>query len=200
MSDLPLTEPRPEASREEPDPLTRIPRAAHARLLLHDLEADPPFGDVLHEVLPDEDGPLGVFESLGLGVAVVTEPTVPPPEIKISAAILALSEPYRERYPEPHRVEVVIGLTVAAWNLALVPGAERARLKHLLLKQLSASRHRQDRNVLSDLLDALIARKQRDYPEVRDFILTHTLSRSGDEDDLDRGYRAHAARGSGRCS
>ena len=111
----------------------------------------------------------------------MTAPTAPPPDIKISAAILALSEPYRERYPEPHRVEVVIGLTVAAWNLALVPGAERARLKHRLLKQLSASRRRADRIVLSDLLDALIARKQRDYPEVRDFILTHTLTRSGDE-------------------
>lgn len=64
MSDLPLTEPRPEASREEPDPLTRIPRAAHARLLLHDLEADPPFGDVLHEVLPDETARLAYLNHL----------------------------------------------------------------------------------------------------------------------------------------
>jgi hypothetical protein len=30
-------------------------------------------------------------------------------------------------------------------------------------------------------VDTLIARKRRDDPEVRDFILTHTLTRSGDE-------------------
>lgn len=64
MSDRPLTEPRPEASREEPGPLTRIPRAAHARLLLHDLEADPPFGEVLREVLPDEAARLAYLNHL----------------------------------------------------------------------------------------------------------------------------------------
>ena len=64
MSDRSLTEPRPEASREEPDPLTRIPRAAHVRLLLHDLEADLSFGEVLREVLPDEEARLAYLNHL----------------------------------------------------------------------------------------------------------------------------------------
>lgn len=35
-------------------PLTRIPRTAQARLLLHGLEADSPFMEMLNETLPDE--------------------------------------------------------------------------------------------------------------------------------------------------
>lgn len=64
MSDRPLTEPRPEASREEPDPLTRIPRAAHARRLLHDPEIDVPFMDVLQDGLPDEAARLAYLNHL----------------------------------------------------------------------------------------------------------------------------------------
>ena len=54
MSNLSSTERRPAESLDSTDRITRIPRAAQARLLLHGLEADPPFMDVLHEVLPDE--------------------------------------------------------------------------------------------------------------------------------------------------
>ena len=64
MSDHPLTEPRPEAPCEVLDHPTRIPRAAHARLLLHDLEADPSFGEVLREVLPDEEARLAYLNHL----------------------------------------------------------------------------------------------------------------------------------------
>lgn len=69
MSDHPLTEPRPDPTRpdaasERPDRLTRIPRAAQARLLLHDREADPPFMDVLQEVLPDENARLAYLNHL----------------------------------------------------------------------------------------------------------------------------------------
>ncbi len=35
--------------------MTRIPRTADARLLLHHQEIDAPFMDLLQEVLPDEE-------------------------------------------------------------------------------------------------------------------------------------------------
>jgi hypothetical protein len=54
MSDRPSTEHRPEAPRAVLDQVTRIPRAAQARLLLHDPEIDVPFMDVLQNGLPDE--------------------------------------------------------------------------------------------------------------------------------------------------
>ena len=64
MSDHPLTEPRPEAAGERFYRLTRIPRAAQARLLLHDLESDPPFADLLREALPDEAARLAYLNHL----------------------------------------------------------------------------------------------------------------------------------------
>lgn len=64
MSDHPLTEPRPEEPHELTNCITRVPRAAHARLLLHDLEADPSFGEVLREMLPDEEARLAYLNHL----------------------------------------------------------------------------------------------------------------------------------------
>ncbi len=62
------TPPSIERSLEEPRDLTngitQVPRAAQARLLLHDQEADPPFMDVLREVLPDEADRLAYLNHL----------------------------------------------------------------------------------------------------------------------------------------
>jgi hypothetical protein len=55
----------PQDIRQNPtDRKTRIPRTAEARLLLHRPEADPPFMDVLQEVLPDEDARLAYLNHL----------------------------------------------------------------------------------------------------------------------------------------
>ena len=64
MSDHPLTEPRPDAAGERLNRLTRIPRAAHARRLLHDPEIDVPFMEVLQDGLPDEAARLAYLNHL----------------------------------------------------------------------------------------------------------------------------------------
>lgn len=64
MNPLASTERQPEEPRDGTDRITRIPRAAQARLLLHDLESDPPFADVLREVLPDEAARLAYLNHL----------------------------------------------------------------------------------------------------------------------------------------
>lgn len=64
MNDLISTERRPEEPQNPTGRITRAPRAAQARLLLHDLETDPPFVDVLREVLPDEAARLAYLNHL----------------------------------------------------------------------------------------------------------------------------------------
>ncbi len=61
----------PSVERHQPtDPpaltgcITRIPRAAQARLLLHDLESDSCFADLLREALPDEAARLAYLNHL----------------------------------------------------------------------------------------------------------------------------------------
>ena len=64
MSDHPLTGPRPEAAGERLNRLTRIPRAAQARCLLHEPEIDVPFMEVLQDGLPDEAARLAYLNHL----------------------------------------------------------------------------------------------------------------------------------------
>jgi len=54
IDDSPFIEHQPEASHDMLNRITRIPRAAQARLLLHGLAADSPFMDALNDTLPDE--------------------------------------------------------------------------------------------------------------------------------------------------
>ena len=58
------TERPPHESREGSDRITRIPRAAQARLLLHTPEADPYFMEALSEALPDETARLAYLNHL----------------------------------------------------------------------------------------------------------------------------------------
>lgn len=64
MSIPPFIERQPGESQDLTNSITRIPRAAQARLLLHDLEIDPSFGEVLREVLPDEEARLAYLNHL----------------------------------------------------------------------------------------------------------------------------------------
>ncbi|HCK80178.1 MAG TPA: hypothetical protein PK880_12890 [Candidatus Competibacter sp.] len=47
-----------------PERITRIPRAAQARLLLHDPESDSCFAELLREALPDEAARLAYLNHL----------------------------------------------------------------------------------------------------------------------------------------
>mgnify|MGYP001348857664 CR=1 FL=1 len=53
-----------EALQDASKGITRVPRAAHARLLLHRLEVDPSFEAVLGDVLPDEAARLAYLNHL----------------------------------------------------------------------------------------------------------------------------------------
>lgn len=64
MNDHPPREPHPATASEIPEPRTRIPRAAQARMLLHEPEVDPPFVALLQEALPDEEARLAYLNHL----------------------------------------------------------------------------------------------------------------------------------------
>ena len=64
MNDYPLIERPPKALPETLNCRVRIPGPAQARLLLHNLEADPLFGETLRETLPDEETRLAYLNHL----------------------------------------------------------------------------------------------------------------------------------------
>ena len=63
-----------------------------------------------------------------------------------------------------------------AWNISLFPEAEQAHVQGMLLESLPQQFDGEDVGVLLGTMDALIARKNLLYPNVREYILTHNLS------------------------
>ena len=105
-------------------------------------------------------------------------PPPPPtrPAIKISEAILNISEPLRMQYREPHRMQAIISIAVMAWNISLFPDEEHAHVQGMLLESLPTQLSGEDVGVLLSTIDTLISRKRLLYPHVREYILTHQLS------------------------
>ena len=109
------------------------------------------------------------------------------PDIKISEAILNISEPLRTQYREPQRMQAIISLAVMAWNIALFPDEEHAHVQGMFLERLPPQLGGEDVGVLLRTMDTLIARKRLLYPQVREYILTHQLSLVDDKVTLSVG-------------
>ena len=99
--------------------------------------------------------------------------------IKISEAILRINEPLRNRYQEPHRIEMIVYLTVMAWNLSLFKGEERTELQENIMEKLPPEFAGEDVAMLLDNLDMLIEGKEKEFPDIREYIMDHEVLFSG---------------------
>ena len=99
--------------------------------------------------------------------------------MKISEAILRINEPLRNRYQEPHKIETIIFLTVMAWNISLFKGEERTELQEKILEKLPQDFGGEDVAILFDNLEMLIERKEKEFPDIREYIIDHQVSFSG---------------------
>ena len=107
-------------------------------------------------------------------------PQLRDPDIKISEAILALCEPLRNQYRDRDRIQTIISITVMAWNISLFQEEERIHVQRMLLASLPEQFSGEDVGALLECIATLIERKHRYYPSVREYILKHQLSFSGD--------------------
>jgi len=105
---------------------------------------------------------------------------LPTPAMKISEAILILCEPLRNRYREHHHIQAIIFLTVMAWNISLFPEEEQVHVQGMLIDALPKQLNGEDVSVFLENIDKLIERKNKVYPHIREYILRHHLSFSGD--------------------
>jgi len=113
----------------------------------------------------------------------IPKPTQPG-EIKISEAVLKINEPLRNRYQEPHRIESIIFFTVMAWNISLFKGEERTELQEKILEKFPPELGGEDVAILLDNLEMLIDRKEKMFPDIREYIIDHKVSFSGDSFSL----------------
>ena len=105
---------------------------------------------------------------------------LPTYEIKISEAILRLSELLISRWRASHISQGMITLTAMAWNISLCPQEGQVDVQGMLLDVLPKQLSAKDIASLSEDIDILIERKNRDYPHIREYILKYHPTFSGD--------------------
>ncbi|MBY0527141.1 MAG: hypothetical protein K2R98_27345 [Gemmataceae bacterium] len=91
----------------------------------------------------------------------------PPGQMKMSAALLGLVDPYLKDVTDEEDLRKMLLLGVIAWNLALLPASEREASINEFAKKAPG----ETKNDLHTVLDPLIARKLALYPDNQRHIL-----------------------------
>ena len=105
-----------------------------------------------------------------------TKSTKVPPDFKISAAILELSEPLRKKYhQDTTQTKSIIRMAVTAWNLSVLDDEDQEEFLSKFIDMLPPKMTAEDIAVIIQNIDKLIKRKKRLYPHVREYILEHKL-------------------------
>ena len=104
----------------------------------------------------------------------------PKPEIKVSEAILKLSEPLRNQIRDSHRTRVIISMTVIAWNISLLPEEKQANAQESLIDALPENISAEELSIFMEYIDIMIKQKKEDYPYTNEYIQKYRLSYTGD--------------------
>ena len=110
-----------------------------------------------------------------------------PNEIKMSAVILKLAEPYIKMYwGNEIRVRGIISLAISVWNMTFLPQVEQIELQEkwieeVLLKDCDA----QDVTTMLRVFENLQERKKDLFPSIRAFIMGHDLRIDSENIHLD---------------
>ncbi len=105
------------------------------------------------------------------------------PKIKISEAILKISEPLIRKFPNRKRTTVIIDMAVAAWNMSLVSEDIRENTENKIVEILPKAVDAMGVALIVEQIDILIQRKIKYYNDVKFFIKSYKLF-FNDEDQL----------------
>ena len=100
--------------------------------------------------------------------------------IMVSEAIMRLSELLISRWRASHISRGMITLATMAWNISFSPKEEQVDVQGFFLDMLPEQLSAKNIASLSEDIDILIERKNRDYPHIREYILKYQLSFPGD--------------------
>ena len=97
------------------------------------------------------------------------------PPIKISEAILKISEPLLKKHPKRKRIIVLIDLTILAWNISLSSGKDREDMEDKIIDLLPQDFGAVSLATIVEQIDLLVERKNNLYPEIKHVIVNHNL-------------------------
>ena len=99
----------------------------------------------------------------------------PKEDLRLSERLVDLIAPYREDSPTPQRYEMFICAAATAWNLSLLPEAERPVA---LREALRNAKVREDEAIV-EVIGTLLRRKERLFPDDHRTIMSWEVSESG---------------------
>jgi hypothetical protein len=104
-------------------------------------------------------------------------PRRPKEDLRLSERLVDLIAPYRQDGLTLQRHELLIGAAATAWNLSLLPVAERS---DALREALSSAKIR-DVEGTAEVIVALMRRKEQLFPDDRRTIVSWEVSESDDQ-------------------
>jgi hypothetical protein len=95
-----------------------------------------------------------------------------PQTAKMSEVLWEFLAPYTPQAPDREAMEKLLAMAIAAWNVALFPGGERAQR----LRELSTTLPAEARADFLALIQQMVARKERDFAQHTRYILNYELT------------------------
>jgi hypothetical protein len=97
--------------------------------------------------------------------------------LRLSERLVDLIAPYRQEYLTCQRYEMLIGAAATAWNLSLLPEAERPAA----LRRAFRKAEIRDVEAAAEVIASLMRRKEQLFPHDHRTIVSWQVSESGDQ-------------------
>ena len=114
-------------------------------------------------------------------LGVQREIPTPEGEARMSAVILQVAEPLLKQHGKtPQRAEAIIMLTIAGWNKSMFPPDKQPLIeKDLIDSFVPKEGNAEDVGVAVQIMDMVVERRERLFPDLRKIVVDYTCSISG---------------------
>jgi hypothetical protein len=99
-----------------------------------------------------------------------------PPTIKVSEAILLISQPLMEKYSNRGQLTILVDLAILAWNISLASGDKRYEIENKIIELMPKEIDAVDIAAIMEQVDILADRKNKLYPDIDHYIVSYNLS------------------------
>ena len=114
-------------------------------------------------------------------LGVQREVPTPEGEARMSAVILQVAEPLLKQHGKtPQRAEAIIMLTIAGWNKSMFPPDKQPLIEKDLIDSFVPKEGKaEDVGVAVQIMDTVVARRERLFPDLRKIVVDYKCSISG---------------------
>lgn len=124
-----------------------------------------------------------LYNQIGLSTEKLKFIETPSNEVKMSAVVLKIAEPFLKRYwGDKKRIQGIINIAVLFWNISLLPKQDQDYFQEKIVDELVPEKSSaEDVAAIVEFTDTLMNRKRKYYPDLKVHIMRHELIISGND-------------------